>query len=275
MALENANLTAYPPASDVESFAETCSSFFPLVLKLLDISNVADHVDRSVHQLLSQEAIHGRLTPEQLDDYGPHLVNAILHAAGIVDYRSNVDLTETPLAHLRLGEKLNGIAINAQREFFGSSLPSRMVRGTAAPLSHLAEVGKLFARPEELARQYAGQEANDRAHGMSDEKEEVSGGAEQNPAVGASPPKKHPGGFSAEPGKVTLGALRDWNKVATTFKDFWTSTFQPELFSDRALEADPLVARYKSRQAQEKDAVIKTSEEEWTYQTDQYDYRNH
>jgi hypothetical protein len=62
-----------------------------------------------------------------------------LHAAGIVDYRSNIDLTDTPLARLGLGEKLNGIAINAQRGFFGSSLP-RMVRGAAAPLSHLAEM---------------------------------------------------------------------------------------------------------------------------------------
>ena len=154
---------------------------------------VADHVDRRIHQLLSQEAMRRRLTPEQLDDYGPHLVNAILHAAGIVDYRSNIDLTDTPLARLGLGEKLNGIAINAQREFFGASLPSGMVRRAAAPLSHLAEVGELFARPEKLARQYAGQEADDRAHGISDEKEEVSGGA----AVESTPSSKGPpGGFS-------------------------------------------------------------------------------
>jgi hypothetical protein len=83
------------------------------------IYSAAGRAVRRVHQLLSQEVMHGRLTPKQLDDYGPHLVNAILQAAGIVDYRSNIDLTDT-LARLDLGEKLNGIAINAQREFFGS-----------------------------------------------------------------------------------------------------------------------------------------------------------
>ena len=46
---------------------------------------------------------------------------------------------------------------------------------------------------------------------------------------------------------------------------FWTSTFQPELVSDKALLADPVVARYKSAQAQEKDAIIRASESEWNY----------
>jgi hypothetical protein len=144
---------------------------------------------------------------------GAHSVtrNAILHAGGIVDYRSNVDLTETPLANLGLGEKLRH---RPQR-------PKRILRilptitcGTRSrrPAQPLGRSGNLFAGPEKLARQYAGQERSDRAHGISDEKEEVSGGDEQNSAVGG------PGGF-AEPGTVTLGALGDWNKVATTLKD--------------------------------------------------------
>lgn len=54
-------------------------------------------------------------------------------------------------------------------------------------------------------------------------------------------------------------------RLARQFKNFWASTFQPELFSDRALEADPLFARYKARQAQEKDAIIAKSESEWNY----------
>jgi hypothetical protein len=97
------------------------------------IYSVAAYVNRQVHQLLSQEAMHGRLTPKQLDDYGPHLVSAILHAAGIVDYRSNIDLTETPLANLGLGEKFNGIAINARLEHVASM---RMRGRSAASMAY-------------------------------------------------------------------------------------------------------------------------------------------
>jgi len=64
---------------------------------------------------------------------------------------------------------------------------------------------------------------------------------------------------------VTLGVWGDASKVIKEFKHFWTSTFQPELVSDRALMADPLFARYRSAQAQEKDAVIRQSEKEWNY----------
>jgi hypothetical protein len=35
------------------------------------IYSVAAYVNRQVHQLLSQEVMHGRLTSKQLDDYGP------------------------------------------------------------------------------------------------------------------------------------------------------------------------------------------------------------
>jgi hypothetical protein len=48
---------------------------------------------------------------------------------------------------------------------------------------------------------------------------------------------------------MVLGSFGDPSQVVRTFKNFWTSTFQPELVSDRALLADPLFARYKSSQA--------------------------
>jgi hypothetical protein len=65
--------------------------------------------------------------------------------------------------------------------------------------------------------------------------------------------------------EMVLGSFGDPSKVIKTFKNFWTSTFQPELVSDRALLADPLFARYKSSQAQEKDALVRQSESEWNY----------
>ena len=78
---------------------------------------------------------------------------------------------------------------------------------------------------------------------------------------GGDIPKEEP----KESEGFSLGFLGTTAKTAKTFKAFWTSTFQPELFSDRSLEADPLFARYKSRVAHEKDAVIHQSEKEWNY----------
>jgi hypothetical protein len=77
--------------------------------------------------------------------------------------------------------------------------------------------------------------------------------------------EKRQGRGLSQPG-VVFGAFGDPYRVIKAFKNFWTSTFQPELVSDnRALMADPLVAKYKSAQAQEKDAIIKASESEWNY----------
>jgi hypothetical protein len=86
--------------------------------------------------------------------------------------------------------------------------------------------------------------------------------------AGAAPPG---GGASAAAapspsgrGRPITGALMKTG-VAKAFKNFWTSNFQPELFSDRALEADPLFARYKAATTQEKDALVHASESEWNY----------
>ena len=61
--------------------------------------------------------------------------------------------------------------------------------------------------------------------------------------------------YRPEGGGTTLGFFANPQQTAKSFKAFWISTFQPELFSDRALEADPLFARYKSLVAHEKDAL--------------------
>ncbi|MGA3308581.1 MAG: hypothetical protein ABSD08_08200 [Xanthobacteraceae bacterium] len=50
VALESSNLTAYSPISDAEPFAEACMSFFPLVLKQLEISNLTRIGYRSFFQ---------------------------------------------------------------------------------------------------------------------------------------------------------------------------------------------------------------------------------
>lgn len=45
--------------------------------------------------------------------------------------------------------------------------------------------------------------------------------------------------------------------------EFWKRNFQPELVSDKALQADPQFAKYKSATAQERDAIIHRSEENY------------
>jgi hypothetical protein len=45
--------------------------------------------------------------------------------------------------------------------------------------------------------------------------------------------------------------------------NFWKNNFQPELVSDKALQADPQFAKYKSASAQERDAIINRAEENY------------
>ena len=59
--------------------------------------------------------------------------------------------------------------------------------------------------------------------------------------------------------------MGDSKDVIKAVKDFWTSNFQPELVSNRAIVADPLFAGYRAAQAQEKDALVKSSESHWNY----------
>lgn len=55
---------------------------------------------------------------------------------------------------------------------------------------------------------------------------------------------------------------------ADTFRMFsngWKRNFQPELISTKALEADPLFAKYQAARGGEKDRVIKLGEERWDH----------
>lgn len=52
-------------------------------------------------------------------------------------------------------------------------------------------------------------------------------------------------------------------KAVRAAMDGYIKTFQPELFSDAALRADPLFAAYKSAGAHEKDVIVHQAEEHW------------
>ena len=95
-------------------------------------------------------------------------------------------------------------------------------------------------------------------------------------AGGAGGGKKPPPGTkTAAPGaQPNRGAILNavtGNNLAKTFKNFWTSKFQPELVSARAFAADPLFARYKAAGQQEKVSLVKKTEDDWSYWNKQPD----
>jgi hypothetical protein len=88
-----------------------------------------------------------------------------------------------------------------------------------------------------------------------------------NPIGPAGPPPEGPGwrvpGAARQP-RPPIFRYDDrgaFVKFARGVLDTWRNTFQPELVSDRALTADPLFARYKSRQAAGHDIAIHRAEE--------------
>jgi hypothetical protein len=75
----------------------------PVDARMQKLYWAATQVDGDVYKLLAQEVMQGRITPEEAEEYQSHLTNVVLHRAGTVDYRSNVDLTETNLAKSAFG----------------------------------------------------------------------------------------------------------------------------------------------------------------------------
>src|SRR5215472_1918301 len=88
-----------------------------------------------------------------------------------------------------------------------------------------------------------------------------------NPIGPAGPPPEGPGWRVPGPARAPRPPIFRYDdrsafvKFARGILDGWKKTFQPELMSDRSLTADPLFARYKSRQAAGHDVAIARGEE--------------
>jgi N12 class adenine-specific DNA methylase len=76
------------------------------------------------------------------------------------------------------------------------------------------------------------------------------GASQQPPRVG--PPRPITGGIAKMP-------------VAKQVKAFWMKSFQPELFSDDAMRALPVIAKFKSASQSEKDGIIDRDHKDWEY----------
>ncbi len=185
-----------------------------------------------------------------------HLTNEVLRIAGIIHYETNY--LPHPLRNQIPGllDAMVAAVKDARKDYFndGHPEPASADRRTGA-VRHPGNVGALLSvSPSETLVRAKVISAPARREG---DRREAPRAIDHG--VGGDQPRL----FDA--GSVTLGALGDPSKVIQAFKHFWTSTFQPELVSDRALTVDPLFAKYRSAQANEKDAVIRQSESEWNY----------
>jgi N12 class adenine-specific DNA methylase len=184
-----------------------------------------------------------------------HLIWQVFRDAGLVDYQSNTEnpewLSQVPGLAKQMADmaKALGEVIFNDNTEYGNGRYARSGR-------HAGDMAGLLEKPTVLSGERA-QAEPDRASQALDRTQEGKGGERE---------LNEPNDLGPLPDRsVTLGSWGDPSKVIKEFKRFWTSVFQPELVSDRALMADPLFARYKSSQAQEKDAIVRQSEGEWNY----------
>jgi hypothetical protein len=135
---------------------------------------------------VDQQAARGRITPDEVNDFRSYLTNAVLHAAGIIDYRTNY----TPKVNyesLGLGEDIYDFVTRVQR----NTLPTIRRHGRPPAVRSLrADMGSVSARPEELAKHLVSQEGNDSGRGGGDRAQEAEGRE-----VGDKPPE----GFAETP----------------------------------------------------------------------------
>lgn len=204
-----------------------------------------NHIYNPIKRYWANQAKGGDATigKSDLEHLINHLISRVLDDAGIIDYQTNY---EPPANWQTIIPGLNNAykqaVAAAQRDFFYE--PDAKPNGGYSYIAgHPGNVGTALDRGQVAARlpiEGGGGEARE------------SGDSDEAPR-------------DVTDRGVTLGALGDPSRVLKEFKNFWTSTFQPELVTDRALTSDPLFARYRSAQAQEKDAIVRASESEWNY----------
>ena len=216
---------------------------------------------------LKEALDRGLITKWRANKLLAYATNEVLRRAGLIDYHTN-DRFEGEIASLNLDPVID----HATRELV-RSIPNAYTqkpahgedgRRAGSVYRHPGDVGTAFERATEAPGRNDQQAVVNPKRGVRDRGQEAPaqlslGFAEQKGPFGAAGAQLRP-----TPPRPLTGALAT-NRTIKQFKNFWASTFQPELFTDRALEADPLFARYKARQSQEKDAVIAQSEAEWNY----------
>ena len=194
------------------------------------------------------------------------LRNRVLNVAGILDYRTNADLGDFVERVPGLLEKLKdvielaGRQITPQGEDFNEQRAiNRANARRSQPLRHAGELGATFEKARSAPAVSA--ETGPALPRPAPDRVEEAG---SDRGVGGDQLRLLDNQAAPET-TFSLGAFGSPDQVIKSAKAFWTSTFQPELVSDKALLADPVMARYKAAQAHEKDAIIRASENEWNY----------
>lgn len=241
---------------------------------------------------LHDPVLAGLITPERADHLIGYLSNEVLRRAGLIDYQTS-DRYEKEIQEFGLQPYLDNAVRNLIR-----SVPYAISRGEApaagddrlaGAFQHPGEMGAVFARPEGTPNRYTRPPAPNRSRGANGRAEaprqldlafaETQGPFSQAQTAAGGGGRKPPGGntatrAAASPQPPPRGAIVNavtGTNLAKTFKNFWTSKFQPELVSARAFAADPLFARYRARGQQEKVAIVKRTEDDWNYWNKQPD----
>lgn len=103
-----------------------------------------------------------------------HLVARSLDRAGIIDYRSNVELPKA-ISESTFEPYIQRAAQFAAGRLFNDYVPAQArADRRAEPLRHIGELGTSLERPSELARRYAAQERSNQESGANDRAEEAA-----------------------------------------------------------------------------------------------------
>jgi hypothetical protein len=122
------------------------------------------------------------------------LVGRALHRAGIIDYRSNVELPKA-ISETSLGPYIERAAQWAAGSLFNDKIQTSAGR-QPEPLRHIGDLGTSLGRPQEVARRYAAQERPDQGGRAHDRAESAPTGRLAF-AEGANPFTREAGGGGA------------------------------------------------------------------------------
>lgn len=128
--------------------------------------------DWSFRRPLQQAVSEGRLTNDQGNNAFFHLIHTALDRAGVIDYRSNVDLGSL-VADLNLEPRIERAATAVRGRALNGARTERRDNRPAGTLQHPGDVGASFERTAQVAAEHAPAPRDDRDRGTGDRSQEA------------------------------------------------------------------------------------------------------
>jgi hypothetical protein len=139
---------------------------------------IAKKIGNIIYDPIQREVLFGRVNAAAAQFLDAHLVAEIMQRAGIIEYRSNIDLSAT-IEKLKLEDTIKKAADIAAGSMFDNGKAENAGDGRRAePLRHLGDVGASFGRSEDAAGGRGAQATDDQdRRGNDRQKTEESAGA--------------------------------------------------------------------------------------------------